>query len=152
MRIWQAAVLLSIVALLSIAPRWAGGDCPRDEAAKKAVEQFQGSWKAVSIRNPDGKEAFDDQVKNTALVVEGNKFTLTSKDATITGTFTIDPNATPRTIDVCLTSQEGKEIKFMGIYKVEGDRRKSCFALPGKVRPSKFTSKAGYLGFEWKRK
>jgi uncharacterized protein (TIGR03067 family) len=152
MRLWQAAALLSIATVLLGAPRWAVGDSPRDEAVKKEIKQFQGSWKAVSIRNVDGKQAPDDQIQNTRLIVEGNKFTLTSGEATIKGTFTINPSATPRTIDVSLTSMEGKEIKFLGIYQVQGDTRKSCFALPGKERPSQFTSKPGYLGFEWKRK
>jgi uncharacterized protein (TIGR03067 family) len=152
MRVWQAGVLLSIAIVLWGAPRWAGGESPRDEAVKKDIKQFQGSWKAVSIRNADGKQAPDDQVENTRLIVEGNKFTLTSRDTTITGTFTINPRATPRTIDVSLNSQDGKKVKLLGIYQVQGDTRKSCFALPGKERPSQFTSKPGYLGFEWKRK
>jgi uncharacterized protein (TIGR03067 family) len=152
MRIWQAGVLLSIAVVLWGVPGWAGGDSPRDEAVKKELKRFQGSWKAVSIRNTDGKQAPDDQVQKTRLIVEGNKFTLTSKDATITGTFTINPSATPKRIDVTLTSKEGKETKLLGIYQIKGDTRKSCFAVPGKERPSEFTSKPGYLGFEWKRK
>ncbi len=152
MRTWQAAVLLSIAALLLGTPRWVEGESPRRAAATKDIKPFQGSWKAVSIQNPDGKQATDDQVQHTRLVVEGNKFTLTSKDAIITGTFTINATTTPNTIDVTLDSKEGKEIKLLGIYQVKGDTRKSCFAVPGKERPTQFTSKPGYLGFEWKRK
>src|SRR5262249_45853031 len=136
--------------LILLAPLSAGG-APLGDAAKKELEQFQGSWKAVSIQHADGRQASEDEVQNTRLVVEGNKFTLTGKDSIISGTFTINPAKTPKTIDVLLTSKDGREIKFLGIYQMQGDKRKSCFALPEKERPTQFSSDKGYFGFEWRR-
>jgi uncharacterized protein (TIGR03067 family) len=136
--------------LIVLAPLGAGG-APPDDAAKKELEQFQGSWKAVSILHADGSQASEDEVQNTRLVVEGNKFTLTGKDFTIFGTFTVNPTKSPKTIDVLLTSKDKREIKVLGIYQMQSDKRKSCFALPGEERPTQFSSEKGFFGFEWKR-
>jgi uncharacterized protein (TIGR03067 family) len=136
--------------LILLAPLGTGG-APLEDAAKKELEQVQGSWKAVSIQHVDGRQASADEVQNTRLVIEGNKFTLTSKDSTIPGTFTVNPAKTPKAIDVLLTSKDGRETKFLGIYQIQGNTRKSCFALPGKERPTQFSSEEGYFGFEWRR-
>jgi uncharacterized protein (TIGR03067 family) len=46
-----------------------------------------------------------------------------------------------------------KEVK-LGIYELDGDRYKVCFAPAGKPRPSEFASKpgSGSLLQAWKRK
>jgi len=138
--------------LVLLTPLGAGGGASPEEAVKKELQQFQGSWKAVSILHVDGRRASDDEVQNTRLVVEGNKFTLTGENSTISGTFTVNPAKTPKTIDVRLTSKDGRATKFLGIYQIQGDTRKSCFALPDKERPTQFSSEKGYFGFEWRRK
>ncbi len=137
--------------LLLLAPLAVAVGAAVEDAAKKDLEQFQGSWKAVSIQHADGRQASEDEVQNTRLVIEGNKFTLTGKDSTISGTFTVNPAKTPKTIDVLLTSKDGRETKFLGIYQMQGDKRKSRFALPRKERPTQFLSEKGYFGFEWRR-
>jgi uncharacterized protein (TIGR03067 family) len=142
MRICTLLVLLASVAAAAT---------PLDDAAKKELGQFQGSWKAVSIQQADGRQAPLDEVQNTRLVVEGNKFTLTGKNSTIAGTFTVNPTKTPRTIDVLLTSKDGRETRLLGIYQIQGDTRKTYFAMPGIGRPTSFSSENGHIGFEWRR-
>jgi uncharacterized protein (TIGR03067 family) len=128
----------------------ANGVGPED-SAKKELQQFQGPWKAISIQHADGRQASEDEVQNTRLVIQGNKFTLTGKDYTVSGTFSVTPTRTPKAIDVLLMSKEGRETKFLGIYQMRAGTRKSCFALPEKERPTQFSSEKGYFGFEWKR-
>jgi uncharacterized protein (TIGR03067 family) len=135
--------------LLSLAPL--GDGASSEAAAKQELQQFQGSWKAVSIQQADGRQASQEEIQHTGLVVEGNRFTLTGKGYTISGTFAIDPTRTPKGIDVVLTSKDGGETRFLGIYQIKGDTRKSCFALSGKERPTQFSPEKGYIGFEWKR-
>lgn len=135
---------------LLILPGAGDGASPED-AVKKDLQQFQGTWQAVSIQRADGRQASKDEVQNTRLVVEGNKFTLTGKDYTISGTFTINPAKTPKAIDVLLTATDGSESRFPGIYQIQGNTRKSCFALPGKERPTQFVTEKGFFGFEWRR-
>jgi uncharacterized protein (TIGR03067 family) len=122
-----------------------------DDPVKKDLAQFQGSWQAVSVINADGSPGLPDQVKNTTLVVAGNQFTLRDKEVTVKGRFTIDPTRTPKTIDVVLADQESKG-KILGIYRIDGDLRKSCFAMPDQPRPKDFPAQGkGYLQFVWQR-
>lgn len=119
--------------------------------ASKELQLFQGSWQAIALQQADGRMASEDEVRSTSLVVEGNTFTLLAKDLSIRGTFSVDPSKTPRTIDVLLPAN-GQQTLLLGIYRIEGDIRQSCFALPGKERPRDFAPKQGHIGFQWKRK
>jgi uncharacterized protein (TIGR03067 family) len=130
----------------------AGGGSP-DDAAKKDLKQYQGTWTAVSVVNPDGRKASEEELRGTRLVVVGNTFTFTAKDVSILGRFTLDPSKTPKTIDVLLGDAKKKEDKLLGIYQIDGELRRSCFAMPGQERPKGFSSlqTKGCLQLEWKR-
>jgi uncharacterized protein (TIGR03067 family) len=144
MRCFHLLIVLTPIAL-------AGAGSP-DDAAKKDLQQYQGTWTAVAVVNQDGRKASEDELRDTRLVVVGNTFTLTSKDLSVSGMFTLDPTKTPRTIDVLLGDAKKPEEKLLGIYQIDGAMRKSCFALPGQERPKGFSSlQKGYLQFEWKR-
>jgi uncharacterized protein (TIGR03067 family) len=137
--------------LIVLTPLCVSAAGPAEDAAKKELKKFQGAWQAVSVQYADGKMAPEAEVRVTRLSVEGNRFTLTSKDFTVSGTFHIDPTKKPKVIDVVLEGAKPEE-KFLGIYQIEGDRRKGCFALPGKDRPQEFkTGTKGTIQFEWKR-
>src|SRR5262245_39894559 len=126
--------------LIGLAPLGAGNGPLSEDVAKLELQRFQGSWKAVAIHHADGRPATKEELQNTRLVVEGTTFTLTIKDVTISGTFTISPTKRPKTIGVLLRSKDGRETKFLGIYQIQGETRKSCFALPEKARPTQFSS------------
>jgi uncharacterized protein (TIGR03067 family) len=142
---WRYSLLILVVF-------WGAGNRVRSEdAVKKDLEQFQGSWQAVAMHS-DGQSASKEQVEGTRLIVEGNKFTLRVKDSVVTGTFSIDPTKTPKTIDVVLSSDQGtRKTKLLGIYEIKGDKRRSCFTLADKERPTKLSPAEGCFGFEWKR-
>ena len=117
----------------------------------KELERFQGSWPAVSIKGLDGRPTSTEDVAETRLVAKGNKFTLSGKAYSISGTFTIDPRKMPKTIDTVLNENQAAETKLLGIYDIKGDIRKSCFAAPGRERPTAFMyGKENYMIFEWK--
>jgi uncharacterized protein (TIGR03067 family) len=128
-------------------------DSPVNDAAKKDLQHFQGNWRAAAVINADGRPATTEELERTRLIVDGNKFTLKGKDFVIKGQFTIDPSKSPKAIDAVLDSKEGeKPVKVLGIYRIDGETRKSCFAMPDKPRPTKFpASPEGYLQLEWKR-
>ena len=129
---------------------WLGSGVCGQDGAKGDLQLFQGAWEPVFIRNPEGKQATAEERKAVRLVVKGNEFTFTNKDASISGTFTIDPSKTPKTIDFLLIGSKSDE-KFLGIYEIRGERRLSCFALPKEKRPQSLRpSEKGYLQFEWK--
>jgi uncharacterized protein (TIGR03067 family) len=54
--------------------------------------------------------------------------------------FTLDPKADPKQIDL---NRDGGETKALGIYAMDKDELKICYAEPGAERPKDFESKAG---------
>lgn len=137
--------------LVLLFPFGAPASVSTDDLLKQELQQFQGSWKAVAIHNADGRQSTKEEIDSTRLSVVGNKFTLTGEKFSVTGTFAVDPTKSPKTIDVLLTSKEGRETKVLGIYEIRGDIRKSCFTLGESERPRQFTMAKGYFGFEWKK-
>lgn len=138
--------MLLLLSLLCVGSGFSGQD-----VAKSDLQMFQGSWQPVFIRNPDGQPASAEELKAIRLEVKGNGFTLTNKDMSIAGTFTIDPTKTPKTIDFLLANGKSPDEQFLGVYEIRGDRRLSCFALPKQERPRGIRpSEKGYLIFEWK--
>ena len=124
---------------------------PSDDAVKKELKLFHGKWACVGGQGMDGKPVAEDEIKRTSMVVEGNKFSIKQNDnVIIEGTFTVDPTKKIKTIDVDL--KKPGEGKVLGIYQIDGDMRKSCFATnDAKGRPDGFRKEAGYLILEWKR-
>ncbi len=127
-------------------------DAPQEEAAKKDLEKLQGTWSLVSAMQ-DGKALPADKVKRTTIVFKEDTFLFpgeaeqaTSKD----GTIKVDPTKKPKQMDA--TSTKGEVM--LGIYEIEGDRYKVCFAPSGKERPAEFASKpgSGYILQVWERK
>lgn len=142
---------MRICILLLLATIVVGFSPAQEPAIKNDLEKFQGSWQASYVIGADGKPAPADDVKSTRLVVKGNEFTLRTNDSVIKGTFTINPSQTPKAIDVVLEGAKPDE-KLLGIYRIDGDERRSCFVLPGKERPKEIDPKTtGYLQFGWKR-
>lgn len=90
----------------------------------------------------DGKALPEDHVKQTTIIIKGNTFRFPglAEDATAReGTFKLDETKNPKEMDS--TSTE-KEIS-LGIYELEPDSYKICFAPAGKPRPTKFGSERG---------
>ena len=90
----------------------------------------------------DGNSLAGDKVKETTIVIRDNtfRFPQLAEDATSkAGTFKLDATKTPKQLDTVSTEEE----VMLGIYELERDSYKVCFALVGKPRPSEFTSKSG---------
>lgn len=122
------------------------------DAAKNDLKLFQGTWRAVSIQNPDGKQATPAELKEIQLVVKGHEFTMTSKDVSISGMFTIDSSKSPKTIDVTLANSKDPDERLLGVYEIQGDIRRSCFAMPKQLRPGSVRPPTkGFLMLEWKQ-
>src|SRR5262245_1288930 len=137
LKITMKAQLLMIAAVsLSFA-----ADNVEEPASKKDLDGLQGSWNLVSAMQ-DGKALPGDEVKQTTIVISGDTFRFPglAKDATSrAGTFKLDATKDPKEMD---TISAEKEIK-LGIYELDGDRYKVCFAPAGKPRPNEFASKPG---------
>jgi uncharacterized protein (TIGR03067 family) len=57
--------------------------------------------------------------------------------------FHIDPSRKPKTIDYDMIEGPTKGKTHLGIYDLDGDTLRFCFAAPGKDRPAEFSAKEG---------
>ena len=138
-----------IIASISVS---LAADNPQDPASKKDSDGLQGTWKLVSAMK-DGEALPKDKVKQTTIVIKDDTFSFpdlaeyaTSKE----GTIKLDATKNPKQMDATSTEKE----VMLGIYELDVDRYKVCFAPTGKPRPSEFASKqgSGNLLQHWKRK
>ncbi len=67
--------------------------------------------------------------------------------------YTVDPTKKPKAIDYTMTEGTTKGKTHLGIYEVNGDMVKFCFAAPDQDRPTEFTAKegSGWTLSVWKR-
>jgi len=118
---------------------------------KTDLDRLQGTWNLVAAFQ-DGKPLPADKVKQTTIVFKGDTFRFpgsaeyaTSKE----GTIKLDENKTPKEMDAISTEKE----VMLGIYRVEENGYKVCFAPAGKPRPTEFSSTlgSGYILQSWQR-
>src|SRR4051794_3508030 len=138
--------------LLSAVGLALGADEPSDSASKKDLQGLQGTWKLVSAMQ-NGRALAEEKVKKTSIVFKGDTFLFPdlAEDATSrAGTIKIDATKKPRQMDAISTAKE----TMLGIYELDGDNYKVCFAPAGKPRPTEFGSKvgSGHIFQVWERK
>jgi uncharacterized protein (TIGR03067 family) len=112
----------------------------RIKAVRDELNRFEATWKFVSI-DVEGRSVPAERFGEDRLVLKGKQFTTTVGGNTTEGTFKIDPTATPKTIDITFTDGPGKDNTQKGIYELDGDTQKICWAAPGKPRPTEFEAK-----------
>ena len=126
--------------------------CGRQASAPKTdLDRLQGTWN-LTLAMKDGKPLSDDKVKQTTIVFKGDTFRFpgsaeyaTSKE----GTIKLDESKTPKEMDAISTEKE----VILGIYRLEENGYKVCFAPAGQPRPTEFTSTPGngYILQAWER-
>ena len=114
-----------------------------NQAVTNDLAQLQGEWSMVS-GSADGQDMPESMLKQAKRVCKGNETTTTvGGQILMKAKFTIDPAKKPKTIDYEMTEGFTKGKKQLGIYELEGDTFKACFAGVGDERPTEFTSKPG---------
>jgi uncharacterized protein (TIGR03067 family) len=113
------------------------------DAVKKEMAQLEGAWSMLSgeangVAMPKelvatGKRTAKDE--ETTILIGGQVY--------FRAKFRIDPSKTPKAIDYTMTEGPTKGKIHLGIYELEGDTVKFCFAAPGTDRPTEFTAKEG---------
>lgn len=107
------------------------------------LQKLAGVWICVSGVN-DGKSLPDDIVKQLKLTLTKDRYkTEKGKALLFDGIYKIDTGQQPKHIDI--TAPEGEQAgkTSKGIYALEGDTLKMCYATPDKDRPKEFDSKPG---------
>lgn len=124
---------------------------PPAAAPKTDLDRFQGTWYLISAME-DGNVLPQDKVKQESIAIKGDTFRFIglAEDATSkAGTIKLDENKTPKEIDTISTEKE----VMLGIYRMDDNGYKVCFAPTGKPRPTDFASQpgSGYILQSWGR-
>jgi uncharacterized protein (TIGR03067 family) len=102
-------------------------------AAENDLDKLHGTWIVVSAEL-DGSAESCDLKKGDKLVFDGTKYKFEAKHFPESGTFSLEPKAKPKEIDFLDT----KDKKSHGIYELNGEQLKLCFA--DSERPKQFKS------------
>jgi uncharacterized protein (TIGR03067 family) len=132
----RLAVSLATVLLL-------GSVAIPQDAVKKEMALLEGEWSMVS-GEADGQVMPREFVQTGKRSAKDGETTITMGGRVyFKATFSIDPKKKPKAIDYVMTEGPTKGKTHLGIYELEGDTVKFCFAAPGKERPTDFTAKEG---------
>src|SRR5262245_35736923 len=116
---------------------------PAPAEKKKDEEKFQGTWTVVSMEY-GGQKTPDDEIKAVTLIIKDDLITIDKGKTDERMTFKLDPAKKPKTIDLLVKREVGKDLPVPGIYEVKDDELRICFAKAGEgERPTEFVSKAG---------
>jgi uncharacterized protein (TIGR03067 family) len=111
---------------------------PAADAAKKALEQIQGSWQAVSLNGQNLPGGMD-----MTLSFSGDKYENWVNGALDErGTVKIDPSTKPASIDFVIIEGNDAGKTQLGLVEVNGDSLILSFASPGNPTRPKTPSDA----------
>src|SRR5262249_8829098 len=128
----------AFVAVLALIGTVAGQD-----ANKKEMTLLDGTWSMVSGQ-ADGQDMPKQLVDGGKRIAKDGEVTIMiGGQVFLKAKFTIDPAKKPKTIDYAMTEGFTKGKTQLGIYELDGDTVKFCFAAPGKDRPKDFTATEG---------
>ncbi len=129
-------VLLSLLVLLL------GADAVKDEAVRKDLKRFEGTWVVESMLL-DGKPLSEADREKIRLSIKGENFTFTGASGSEPGLYKIDPGKDPKQLNIEITQGDDKGKVYLVIYKFEDGKMIQCMRLDNKSRPGEFTGKAG---------
>jgi clostripain len=110
------------------------------DAAGKDLGLLQGAWQLVSATR-DGKAMSEGTAKTMRCLIQGDRFSITRGGKVVeAGRLTLDTAKQPRAIDLALGN--GKRTA-LGIYELNADTYRLCYAPPGKARPGEFAAPKG---------
>ncbi len=142
---------LLIIAALGLLLAACNRQAPAPAVAKTDLDRFQGTWHLVMAMQ-DGNALPEEKVKQTTIVFKGDTFRFPGSAEYATsksGTIKLDETKTPKEMDAISTEKE----VMLGIYAVEENGYKVCFAPVGNPRPTEFSSTpgSGYILQSWAR-
>ena len=131
-----------VLALVASPGRTADRDAPVD-ATKKEMAKLQGAWSLVSMES-EGHSRDPEEIQGWGSVYEGDRLTLKANgEVRRRGIVTIDTTRKPKAINTWDLDGPFEDQTVPGIYELDGDTLKLCFARPGTKRPTEFTTKSG---------
>lgn len=131
------------IAGLGLMAFWVAGVWSDEPGAKPDLEKLQGEWTMV-MGEIEG-QAMPEQMRTVMRrVAKDDETTITmAGQLFMKAKFTVDPSKMPKAIDYNMTGGPTSGKTQLGIYEIDGERVKFCFASPGKDRPTNFKTEAG---------
>lgn len=125
----------------------AGGDskskaAPQADAGDKHYQQLEGTWMCVTYEL-NGLKVPEDLFQGHGLIFEGKHYIRLDAAGKTKGTYKLDPDKSPKTIDMTNAEGPGKGDTVPGIYELSGDTLRICLAVGSEERPKEFVSKKG---------
>ena len=135
MKWYLAAGLTAVLAI--------GADAAKDEAIRKDLENFQGTWTVESM-DLDGKPLAEEKRQKIKLVIKGEDFRFhNAEGGSEPGLYKIDPTKDPKELNIVISEGSDKGKVYLVIYKFENGKMIQCMELGNKARPKSFTGTAG---------
>ena len=134
-----AILVLSIVSPASTQPKEKSA---REEASRKELQKFQGTW-IVESQELDGKPAKTEEIKARTFFCGADVFLIRKGSELLQlGVQKVDPTKSPKTINATISKGLYQGETMLGIYELDGDRLKVCFDIEGQNRPREFKTSA----------
>jgi uncharacterized protein (TIGR03067 family) len=115
-----------------------------DDPIAKERKIYQGTWQVVAFEF-DGRVVPENDAKKLTFINRADGFwaALSEGKEISSGQSDIDPTKKPKTIDFMPTLGVFSGNEYVGIYELDKDTRRICFAEKAKGRPTEFSSVAG---------
>ena len=110
------------------------------QVAEPEFKKLEGTWKVTSMMK-GGEEVLVEQLEKVQVVIAGDKVTVKVEGKDHGLRLTIDASRKPMAVD--LGPEENTDETVRGIYQLDKDTLKVCFAGPGNERPQEIASKKG---------
>ena len=102
----------------------------------------RGSWTCVSAV-VGGKPLPENTVRKLKLTLTADRYKTERGDEVLfDSTYRLDSGKNPGRIEVISTESDAAGKPVLGIYSLEGDTLRICYAMPGEKRPERFESAA----------
>jgi uncharacterized protein (TIGR03067 family) len=112
-------------------------------AAADHVDELSGEWQMVSCIR-DGYTLEPMLVNSGRRIGRGNEtITMFGKQVFMRARYTLDAGQSPKTIDYAITAGSAKGKTQYGIYEMDRELLRICYAGPEKSRPTDFLSATG---------
>jgi len=142
-------LILSVIFLLLADPGSANASgAPPEDGITKELKALAGSWRPISTENNGYKSREGDLAGILWIRDADGKWTAWRGDKAVVewAVKKIDPTQNPKTIDIEVTAGAYKGVVYLGIYELDGDTLRICFALPDKPeRPTEFSAAKGSI-------
>jgi uncharacterized protein (TIGR03067 family) len=124
--------LLRFLSSLSLFTLAFAAGCVSQTPLEKDTAALQGSWKLVKLESSGDRNPSKTEMDGVRLTFKGNQMVFSFEVKVYYGTYTIDPEKTPKRLNLI-----GKDFGTMTIYRLEGDTLTICGGRGGN-RPTEF--------------